>query len=177
MYKRVNVKKLGRKKAHRELLIKNQIRTLFKHGILKTTTVRAKAVKAEAQSLVYKLNKKEISLNIRRKMVSILGSGELLEKTIKYAKKKDTGVKVIKTGFRAGDNAEMSKVELINFADKKKEQMTEKTMKKGKKVPKAKKGIKVNKDIDKKGIQESIITKETKSERKSIERVRTRSGL
>jgi len=178
MYKRVPLKKLGRKRSHRVSLIQNQIRTLFKNGILKTTTTKAKAVKSVTQSLLSDLNEKEISLSTRRKVKKILGSKELVEKAIKYAKSEDDGVRIVKVGFRSGDNAQISRVELIGFEGKRKRGAA-KTEKEEKeiKTQESKKGRKPNKDIEERTKRTSASGKLSKAKRKSTERVRTRAGL
>jgi large subunit ribosomal protein L17 len=178
MYKRVNVKKLGRKKSHRVSLIQNQVRTLFNNGVLKTTTVKAKAVKSVTQSLLSDMEEKEISLETRRKLKKILGNKELVEKALQYVQTEDHGVRIRKVGFRSGDNAEISRVELIGFLGKRKGQV-EKSEKKEKEVKsqESKKSRKTNKDIDKKETQKTASGKTNRAQRKSTQRVRTRSGL
>jgi large subunit ribosomal protein L17 len=170
MYKRMKRKKLGRKKTHRESLILNQTRTLFTNGVLRTTTPKAKVAKSNAESTIAEL-KKDLTIERRRSLLNTFGSKELLTKALEYAKKEQTGVRIIKTGFRAGDNAQISKVELINFKAKKaskkktnkKEEEVKETVKKG-----------VNKDIAKRTKKESVSknVKQTKQVRAT-----SRSGL
>ena len=174
MYKRVGIKKLGKKTAHRASMIQNQMRTLFSSGLLKTTTVKAKVVKGRAESLISDMKKKKVSVDTRRKLIKILGDKELIEKSIKYSQREVVGVKIRKIGFRAGDNAEMSKLELIGFEPKKKKDNTKKEEKKELNKEVDRKDI--NKDIDLKG-RKTADSKKVKTQRKSTERVRTRSGL
>jgi large subunit ribosomal protein L17 len=177
MYKRVKIKKLGRKRSHRVSLIQNQIRTLFNNGVLKTTTPKAKAVKSVAQSVLADIEKdKDMSLDTRRKLQKIFGSKELVQKAIKYVKEEEHGVRIRKVGFRAGDNAQMSRVELIGFEGKRKRKLEKKEEpKKEKKETKETKTV--NKNIDKKDVQKSASGKASKATRKSTQRVRTRAGL
>lgn len=175
MYKRVGIKKLGKKTAHRGSMVQNQIRTLFNSGVLKTTTPKAKVAKSKAESLISTMNKKKISLEDRRRLETIFGNSELVNKATKYSKKENAAVSIRKVGFRAGDNAEVSKVELIGFTTKKKKAETKKTEKKETKKIKEVKEENIN--IETRGERKSTIGKATKSQKKSTERARTRSGL
>lgn len=164
----MGVKKLGRKKAHRESLIRGQMRALFSTGALRTTTPKAKVMKSHAQSLIAQMQKKEITLESRRKLQIVFGNTELVHKAIKYAEKSVTGVTIVKVGFRAGDNAEMSRIELIGFKKKK----ARKIVKKEEEV----------KDIVDKDINKGIEKKKIKASKKRMptvkkERARSRSGL
>lgn len=170
MYKRMGIKKLGRKKAHRESLIRNQMRGLFTTGALRTTTPKAKVMKSKAQSLIAQMKKEEITLERRRRLQTMFGNTELVQKAIKYSKKTNTGVSIVKVGFRAGDNAEMSRIELIGF----------KTKKKTKKVVKKEEEVKdiVDKDINK-DIAKRKVSKIRKTKVRTVkkERAKSRSGL
>jgi large subunit ribosomal protein L17 len=178
MYKRVKIKKLGRKKTHRESLIQNQLRTLFTNGVLQTTTSKAKIAKGSAQSLLSKIDKKEVSVADLRNLIKLLGNKELVEKAIKYAQNEDHGVRIVKIGFRAGDNAQVSRVELIGFEGKRKRKVAKSDKDEKTVAPEeSKKGRKPNKDIAKKEVIKSASGKATKATRKSGERVRTRAGL
>lgn len=112
-------KKLGRKKAHRESLIRNLLRSLFDHNYVVTTTVKAKALKQEATSLVEKGKTKKGDLVFRRELKVIFGKDSLTKKYMEYLKKENAGIGFVRVGFRDGDNAEMSRVFLLGL-DKKK---------------------------------------------------------
>ncbi len=170
MYKRMKRKKLGKKKTHRESMILTQTRMLFENGVLRTTTQKAKVAKGKAESVISTL-KGDISLETRRSLVNIFGSTELLAKALEYAKKETTGVRLVKTGFRAGDNAQMSKVELIGYKTKK---VSKKKVEK--KIEEVKEVVtkESNKDIAKRASKKSISgnVKKTKQVRAT-----SRSGL
>lgn len=169
MYKRMSRKKLGRKKSHRESMVINQTRTLFKSGVLKTTTQKAKVAKASAESTIAML-KKELTLESRRKLLGILGTQDLLNKALEYAKKENAGVRMVKIGYRAGDNAQVTKLELIGYKTKKvaKKKVTKKEETKETPVKE------VNKDIAKRTKKDSVSknVKQTKQVRAT-----SRSGL
>lgn len=176
MYKRVRIKKLGKKTAHRESMIQNQMRTLFSSGILKTTTTKAKVVKGRSESLISDMKKKNISLDTRRKLFRMLGNKDLVGKAIKYSQGEKVGVRIRKVGYRAGDNGEVSKLELIGFESKNKKAKSETTKKDVKKDAKEEQEV-VNKNIEEKTRRKSTSGRASKAQRKSTERVRTRSGL
>lgn len=112
MYKRKEIKKLGRKKTHREALINNQLKTLFEFGYVRTTTPKAKVLRTNAESLISKYSE---NLVFKRQIKNILGKDELIKKYTDYAKGEKKNVKLVKVGFRPGDMSEMSKVELLGF--------------------------------------------------------------
>lgn len=161
--------------AHRKALVYNQLRSLVKSGSIKTTTSKAKVVKAEMESLISKSrNSKEGDLNLRRKLQVVFGSTELVKKFLEVSSKSTSKVILKKVGFRDGDNAEVSMLEL-----------------KGLKVKSAKKVEKVEKEETKVEKKEPVVEKERKGilnlgAKKSItkgiapinkERAKSRSGL
>ena len=158
--------------THRKALVYNQLRSLVKSGDIKTTTAKAKAVKAEMESLIAKSRTtKEGDLSLRRKLQLIFGDTDLVKKFMEVSSKSTTKVILKKIGFRDGDNAEISMLEL-----------------KGLKVKVAKKVEKEDEKVEKK---EPVIEKERKGilnlgAKKSItkgiapvnkERAKSRSGL
>ncbi len=120
MYKRVKIKKLGRTESHRKALIQNQLRSLVRSGSIKTTTPKAKVIKGEIESLFVKVRTtKEGDLTLRRELQSILGDSELVKKFIN-ASSVGGSVTLRKIGFRSGDNAEVSLLEVKELKAKKK---------------------------------------------------------
>jgi len=175
MYKRIKIKKLGRKKTHREALMMNQLRALFEFGYVRTTSPKAYVLKSKAEALIAKYVE---DLVFRRKIGDILGTKELVDSYMKYAKKEFKGVKTIKVGFRPGDMSEVSRVELINFKKKKVKRKAD--QKKGdKKKEVSKKDKKDDKRIvigNKKERQDTKVSA-PKDIKVSKERARSRSGL
>jgi large subunit ribosomal protein L17 len=119
MQKGIRKKKLGRKKAHREALVRNLVRSLFDNNYVVTTTTKAKVLKQEASSLIEKGKSKTEELVFRRELTNIFGNDDLVKKYKDYLKKKEIGVGFVRVGFRKGDNAQMSRVFLLGL-DKKK---------------------------------------------------------
>ncbi len=167
MYKRIKRAKLGRKKSHRDSLIRNLLRSLFENNHVLTTTAKAKVLKQEASSLIAKGG--SMTLNFRRELLNILGKESLLKKYEEYVGKDKKGVGIVKVGFQAGDNAELSRVYLLGLEKKsessKKEE--EKKDKKEKKVVMEKKKPSADKD---KRVDKTAVIHRT-------ERARSRAGI
>ena len=120
MYKRIKKAKLGRKSSHRKSLKHNLLRSLFDKNYVLTTSPRAKVLKQEASSLIEKALIKKEELFFRRDLQVMFGSDILVKKFVEYVGKDKVGVRIVKVGFRAGDNAETSRVSLIGMEKKKK---------------------------------------------------------
>lgn len=176
MYKRVKKAKLGRKTSNRKALIKNQLRSLFESGHIVTTSPKAKELRRNAQSLIDGEKKNKGSIAWRRKLAITFGNNDkLVKEFVAYCEKEISGIRLIKVGFRKGDNGEKSRVELIG-ADKKKVKITPKTekevnteTKEVKKTEVAKTQKNVTKKLDK-GIDRKAVVKKA-------ERAKSRSGL
>jgi large subunit ribosomal protein L17 len=176
MYKNVKKAKLGRKTSNRKALINNQLRSLFESSHVVTTSPKAKALKSNAQRLIATGKKQKGSLVLRRNLAVILKDEKLVKKFMEYVEKEIAGVRIVKIGFRKGDNGEKSKVELIGM-EKKLKKVVKKTeeKKEAKKDEKAAATVKepkkvLNRTKDNKSIDKSAVVKKT-------ERAKTRSGL
>ena len=113
MYKRNSIKKLGRKTSHRKALILNQLRSLVESGKIQTTSPKAKVMKGEIESLISKVRTtKDGDLSLRRRLQIVFGNTELVNRFMDIAKKDSTTVLIKKVGFRAGDNAQVSVLEI-----------------------------------------------------------------
>lgn len=166
MYKRVKKLKLGRKTAHRKSLVHNLLRSLFDKNFVVTTTLKAKALKQEASSLIQRSITNKDSLSFRREIQVVLGKDELVKKLVEYSAKEKVGVGIVKVGFRAGDNAEQSRVYLLGTEKKKVvEKKEEKEEKKVSNVEKKKVNVVNTKKVD----TSAVISR--------TERARSRSGL
>jgi ribosomal protein L17 len=176
MYKRNSIKKLGRTKSHRDSLIRNQIRSLLDKGSLKTTTPKAKVLRAKASKFLNRVSKLENQVIYNREVELLAGTGHLKDNIAKVIKSGNLGISVIKIGFRDGDNAEVSKVVLQGLVESKKAAATKKIEKKDKKkeVKKETAEAPEKSEIDNKG------KKAAESKRRftrTKERSRSRSGL
>lgn len=170
MYKQIKKKKLGRKKSHRESLIRNLVRSLFNNNYIVTTTPKAKVLKQKASSLIEKGKNPKDTLSFRRELDVILGGEELVKKYFDYIKKDNIGVGFVRVGFRDGDNAEVSRVFLLGL-DKKKKKVS-KEDKEEEKHEKQEGDIqkrRIELDVDKRVDKTAVI--------KKTERARSRAGI
>ena len=131
-------KKLNRTSEHRKALLKNMLNSLIKYEQIKTTLPKAKFLKPQAEKIIT-LGKKE-NLQTTKMLVSKLQdikSANKVKKTLskRYEKRKGGYTRIIKAGFRYGDNAPMAIIEFVDRnveakkVDKKKKDTTEVTPK------------------------------------------------
>ena len=111
-------KKLNRTSEHRKALLKNMLNSLIKYEQIKTTLPKAKFLKPEADKIIT-LGKKD-NLHNTKMLVSQLQdskSANKVKKTLskRYEKRSGGYTRIIKAGFRYGDNAPMA---IIEFADR-----------------------------------------------------------
>ena len=109
---------LGRKSGHRKALLANMASSLILHKRIETTVAKAKALKPYVEPLITK--SKEDSTHSRRVVFSYLKNKEAvteLFRTVapKIADRPGGYTRVLHTGFRQGDAAEMALIELVDF--------------------------------------------------------------
>ena len=109
---------LGRQSGHRKALLANMATSLILHKRLQTTVAKAKALKMYVEPLITK--SKEDTTHSRRVVFSYLKNKEAvteLFRTIapKIADRPGGYTRVLKTGFRQGDGADMALIELVDF--------------------------------------------------------------
>ena len=110
-------KKLNRTSEHRKALLKNMLNSLVKYEQIKTTLPKAKFLKPQADKLIT-LGKKE-TLHNTKMLVSQLQdikTANKVKKTLskRYEKKSGGYTRIIKAGFRYGDNAPMAIIEFVD---------------------------------------------------------------
>lgn len=109
---------LGRKKAHREAMLANMACSLIEHKRINTTVAKAKELRKYVEPLITK--SKADSTHSRRVVFSYLKNKEAVtelfrEVAPKVAERPGGYVRILKTGRRLGDSAEMAMVELVDF--------------------------------------------------------------
>ena len=109
---------LGRKSGHRKALLANMACSLIQYKRIETTVAKAKALKMYVEPLITK--SKEDTTHSRRVVFSYLKNKEAvteLFRTIapKIADRPGGYTRVLKTGFRQGDGADMALIELVDF--------------------------------------------------------------
>ena len=110
-------KKLNRTAEHRKALLKNMLNSLIKYEQIKTTLPKAKFLKPQADKIIT-LGKKE-TLQTTKMLVSKLQdikSANKVKKTLskRYQDRKGGYTRIIKAGFRYGDNAPMAIIEFVD---------------------------------------------------------------
>ena len=138
MRHRLGYKKLNRTSEHRKALIKNMLNNLIKYEQIITTLPKAKVLKPQADKIIT-LGKKKNLQNTRR-LVSQLQDKTNANKVIKtlskrYEKRSGGYTRIVKAGFRYGDNAPLAVIEFVDrdveakrkFKKKKSQDKTEKT--------------------------------------------------
>ena len=132
-------KKLNRTSEHRKALLKNMLNSLIKYEQIKTTLPKAKFLKPQADKIIT-LGKKD-SLHNTKILVSQLQdikSANKVRKTLskRYEKRSGGYTRIIKAGYRYGDNAPMAIIEFVDRdleakrVDKKKKSTTKEPEKK-----------------------------------------------
>ena len=109
---------LGRQAPHRKAMLSNMCASLILHKRISTTLAKAKELKKHVEPLVTRA--KEDTTHNRRMAFSVLQNkeaiktlfGEVIEKV---GNRPGGYTRIIKTGFRLGDNAEMCIIELVDF--------------------------------------------------------------
>ena len=117
MRHRLGYKKLNRTSEHRKALIKNMLNNLIKYEQIITTLPKAKVLKPQADKIIT-LGKKE-NLQTTKMLVSKLQdikSANKVKKTLskRYQNRKGGYTRIIKAGFRYGDNAPMAIIEFVD---------------------------------------------------------------
>ena len=132
-------KKLNRTSEHRKALLKNMLNSLIKYEQIKTTLPKAKFLRPQAEKTIT-LGKKD-TLQTTKKLISQLQDSKAANKVKKtlskrFDKRNGGYTRIIKAGFRYGDNAPMAIIEFVDRdleakkVDKKKKEPTKETIKK-----------------------------------------------
>lgn len=109
---------LGRKTAHRKAMLQNMACSLIEHKTINTTIAKAKALRVYVEPILTRA--KTDSTHSRRQVFSHLQSKEAVtelfrEVAPKIADRPGGYTRIIRTGYRLGDNAEMCMIELVDF--------------------------------------------------------------
>ena len=117
MRHRLGYKKLNRTSEHRKALIKNMLNNLIKYEQITTTLPKAKVLKPQADKIIT-LGKKKNLQNTKR-LVSKLQDKINANKVIKtlskrYEKRSGGYTRIVKAGFRYGDNAPLAVIEFVD---------------------------------------------------------------
>jgi large subunit ribosomal protein L17 len=109
--------KLGMNTSHRVAMLRNMVTSLLEHESIVTTDARAKALRTLADKMIT-LGKRG-DLHARRQALSVIRSKDVTQSLFndiapRFAERTGGYTRVIKKGFRAGDGASMSIIELVD---------------------------------------------------------------
>lgn len=162
---------LGRKSAHRKAMLSNMATSLIIHKRIATTLPKAKALRVYVEPLLTK--SKEDTTHSRRTVFSYLQSKEAVtelfrEISPKIADRPGGYTRILRTGFRLGDNAEMCIIELVDYNEN---MLKEKSAKKSRTRRGAKKAVDAVEASAPKAPKAAPAAKEEKAEEPEAEAV------
>ena len=110
-------RKLNRTSSHRQAMLRNMANSLLRHEVIKTTLPKAKELRRVAEPLI--TLGKESTLANRRLAFSRLRDRDIVGKLFnelgpRYQARNGGYLRILKCGFRVGDNAPMALVELVD---------------------------------------------------------------
>jgi large subunit ribosomal protein L17 len=114
------INNLGRTASHRKALMSNMACSLIEHKRIFTTLAKAKALRTYVEPIINR--SKDDSTHSRRTVFAYLKSKEVVamlfkDISVKVAERNGGYTRIIKTGNRQGDAAEMALIELVDFND------------------------------------------------------------
>ncbi|MDP2097346.1 MAG: 50S ribosomal protein L17 [Methylobacter sp.] len=117
MRHRKSGRKFNMNSSHRKALFSNMVSSLFKHELIKTTLPKAKELRSYAEPLI--TLSKEDSVSKRRMAFAKLRDRDVVTKLFnelgpRYKNRAGGYLRIMKCGFRAGDDAPMAYVELVD---------------------------------------------------------------
>ena len=113
-------RKLNRTSSHRQAMLRNMATSLLRHEVIKTTLPKAKELRRVAEPLI--TLGKNATLANRRLAFSRLRDRDIVGKLFaelgpRYLARNGGYLRILKCGFRVGDNAPMALVELVDLPD------------------------------------------------------------
>ena len=117
MRHRLGLRKLNRTSSHRLAMFRNMTNSLLKHEVIKTTLPKAKELRRVVEPMIT-LGKTPTTAN-RRLAFNKLRDRDMVSKLFnelgpRYAKRRGGYLRILKYGFRTGDNAPMALIELMD---------------------------------------------------------------
>ena len=112
-------RKLGRDASHRKALFSNMAGSLFEHGRIKTTEAKAKELRPIAEKLITLARKDPGDVAAQRQAVAYLRSKDSVHRLFhevapRFTERPGGYTRILKMGFRVGDNAPMAFVEFVD---------------------------------------------------------------
>ncbi len=123
--------KLGRTSSHRKAMFRNMVTSFLKYEKIETTDIKAKELRRIAEKMVT-LGKRG-DLHARRQALAYVRDRDVVEKlfeqiSTRFKERRGGYTRIVKTGFRTGDNAPMALIEFVG-EEKEKAQKSKKASK------------------------------------------------
>lgn len=116
MSNKIKHRHLNRSSAHRKALLRNLAKALIEHGSINTTLAKAKELRPFIEKLVTK-SKKGNDFNTVRQLKSVLNCKESIKRLLvigeRFQSRPGGYTRVLKAGFRSGDNAPMALIQFV----------------------------------------------------------------
>jgi len=160
---------LGRKAAHRKAMLSNMACSLIEHKRIKTTVAKAKALRKFVEPLITK--SKTDTTHSRRIVFSQLRQKEVVTELFgdiasKVASRDGGYTRILRTGNRLGDNAEMCFIELVDFNST---YTTDKPAKKAKSTRRSGGAKKATEEVVAATVEEATVVEETTNEEETTD--------
>mgnify|MGYP000511675739 FL=1 len=157
---------LGRKTSHRKAMLQNMACSLIEHKRISTTIAKAKTLRVFVEPILTKA--KTDSTHSRRVVFSYLQNKEMVtelfrEVAPKIANRAGGYTRIIRTGYRLGDNAEMCMIELVDFNELYNNDSAKKTTRRSRRGG-AKKDETVAVEATETAVEEAVVVEETSAE-------------
>ena len=170
---------LGRKSAHRKAMLSNMACSLIEHKRISTTIAKAKALRVYVEPLLTK--SKTDSTHSRRIVFSYLQSKEVVSELFrdvapKIATRNGGYTRIIRLGYRLGDNAEMCMIELVDFNEIYTNEKVKKTTRRSRRGGGSSDGatndaVVVNADATNDAVSDDVVAEEVAAEEVAAEEV------
>ena len=152
------VNNLGRKSAHRKAMMSNMACSLIQHKRINTTIAKAKALRTFVEPLLTK--SKTDSTHSRRTVFSYLQNKDVVTELFreiapKIADREGGYTRIIRTGYRLGDNAEMCLIELVDFNELYTNEKAKKTTRR------SRRGGSKKESTEKTSVEDSVVAEES----------------
>ena len=111
-------RKLGRTSSHREAMLRNMVTSLFEHERITTTKEKAKELRPIAEKMITLAKRGD--LHARRQALGFIRSKSVVDKLFstiqeQFADRNGGYTRILKTGLRLGDAAQMCFIELVDY--------------------------------------------------------------
>jgi large subunit ribosomal protein L17 len=115
--------KLNRTTSHRQAMFRNMVTSLFKHDRIRTTDVKARELRKWADQMITLAKRGD--LHARRQVLAVMREKDVVHKLFTEAKERFGHIhggytRIVKIGFRPGDSAPISLIELVAAQEKEK---------------------------------------------------------